>query len=190
VSVLLLATLVVGCSVDRAAIASDLRDASSGGNGAFGGSGGFGATGGFGGAGGFGATGGFGGVGGAGATGGFGGVVGDAGVDAAVHGYVPGAVGAPCSVDGDCMAAGPQRSCFTENQFAPILTLPGGYCSNVCDIAAAQPCEPGAACIAIPIGGFPLLMCMRTCITADECRTQAGYSCNMPFTSNTSVCSL
>jgi hypothetical protein len=113
----------------------------------------------------------------------------DAAADAAPQGYVPGSVGAPCTADAQCQAGLKMRTCFTESYFAPLLTLPGGYCGKLCDLSLSAPCEPGAACITFPTFP-PVPVCMRACTVDNDCRVQDGYSCNKPFTSNTSVCSL
>jgi hypothetical protein len=113
----------------------------------------------------------------------------DAAVEAGPLGYKPGSIGAPCGVDNECGAGGMSRTCFTENYFAPLLSLPGGYCGKLCDLVGPVPCEPGASCITFPTFP-PVLICMRACNRDDDCRIQAGYSCNKPFTSTVSVCSL
>jgi hypothetical protein len=156
-----------------------------------GGFGGSGATSGVGAFGGSAGTGGVGAVGGTGGVGAFGGTGGGgfSGGDAGILGYEPGAVGAPCTVDTECEAAQKSRTCFDETYFAPALTLPGGYCAELCDLSGI--CEIGAACIAIPTPvGFPVPVCMRTCRSDTDCRVAEGYSCNQPFTSTSSVCSL
>ena len=79
------------------------------------------------------------------------------------------------------------RTCFTETYFAPLLTLPGGYCANLCELSGA--CEPGSVCITIPTFP-PVPVCMRSCRGDTDCRVAEGYSCNQPFTSTSSVCSL
>jgi hypothetical protein len=177
------------CGVDRTPLfAGAAGDAS--------GSGGIGSTGGAGGSGGFSATGGVGGVGGSGgfsATGGIGGMggiggVSDAAIDAGPIGYEPGKVGAPCTADMECMANGASRTCLSEYVLQPALILPGGYCTTLCDVGLM--CEAGSACITIPLGFSVVFACMRECRSNSDCRQAEGYTCNQPFTSNTSVCSL
>lgn len=109
--------------------------------------------------------------------------------DAGPQGYEPGAVGAPCSDDHDCQLDRESRTCFSESYFAPLLTLPKGYCGKLCDLTAATPCELGAVCVTIPTFP-PIPACFRGCTSDADCRVQDGYSCNKPFTSTESVCSL
>ena len=113
----------------------------------------------------------------------------DAATDAPILGYEPGAIGAPCRGDNECQAGRTDRTCFTENYFAPLLTLPGGYCAKLCDLTASRPCEDGSSCITIPTFP-PVPVCMRGCRGDMQCRVDEGYSCNKPFTSGNSVCSL
>ena len=113
----------------------------------------------------------------------------DGAIDAGPVGYEPGAVGAPCTVDSQCWANGRMSTCFSESYFAPLLTLPKGYCGKLCDLTAPAPCETGAVCITIPTFP-PVPVCMRQCTRDHDCREQDGYSCNKPFTSTSSVCSL
>jgi hypothetical protein len=113
----------------------------------------------------------------------------DAAIDAAPQGYEPGKVGAPCGSEVDCTDDTMDRTCLSETQFAPLLTLPGGYCGKLCDPSLSMPCEAGAACITLPTFP-PILVCMRACSVDGDCRVQEGYSCNKPGTSSVSVCSL
>ncbi|HEX2676330.1 MAG TPA: hypothetical protein VHM19_06810 [Polyangiales bacterium] len=113
----------------------------------------------------------------------------DASLDAAAQGYVPGRVGAPCTSDNDCRLDGTNRICFTESYFAPLLTLPGGYCGKLCEASQTHPCEDGAVCITFPTLP-PIFACMRACTASSECRMAEGYSCNKPGTSQSMVCSL
>jgi hypothetical protein len=117
-------------------------------------------------------------------------LAGDGSVDAGPLGYEPGAVGAPCTVDAQCQLDGTMRRiCLAQSYFEPLLTLPGGYCGKLCDPSLRAPCESGAACITIPTFP-PIPACLRRCRMDTDCRVQAGYSCNKPFTSTESVCSL
>jgi hypothetical protein len=97
------------------------------------------------------------------------------------------APGAACTTDADCSAAGVERTCISEDALAPLLVLPGGYCSQFCN--SGLTCERGATCVLIPLGAFPLLVCMEACSTDAECRVAEGYTCNMAI-SDTPVCSL
>lgn len=110
--------------------------------------------------------------------------------DAALDGSTVHAVaapGAPCTTDAECSSPGVNRTCVAENALAPLLVLPGGYCSQFCDSGLA--CEPGATCVVIPIGFSALFVCMEACTTDTDCRVAEGYTCNMAL-SDTPVCSL
>ncbi len=76
-----------------------------------------------------------------------------------------GAIGASCSSDDDCRAAGPNKSCFTEDQ-----GLPGGYCTADCSL---QACPEGSTEVSL-YGQY--CRCMKTCKTDADCRE--GYSCD------------
>lgn len=179
--VVLAVAMASACSVDR----SPLLTGNAGDGSGNGGIGSIGGTAGTGGSGGFSATGG---VGGSAGLGGIGGNVSDAAIDAGPIGYEPGKVGAPCTGDGQCMASGASRTCLSEYVLQPALVLPGGYCTTLCDVGLM--CELGSTCITIPLGFSVVFACMRQCRSNSDCREAEGYTCNQPFTSNTSVCSL
>ncbi len=111
----------------------------------------------------------------------------DASIDAGPLGYEPGRIGAPCMASTDCEADRVSRTCISQYALQPALVLPGGYCTTLCDLGLA--CEPGSTCITIPTFP-PVFACMRECTVNEQCRVAEGYSCNKPFTSTVSVCSL
>jgi hypothetical protein len=76
-------------------------------------------------------------------------------------------VGQACTADANCME--PDLHCFLAlGKGGGAISLPGGYCSKVCD--SKTPCPMGSECIATLFGAF----CMNVCPTGG-CRS--GYSC-------------
>ncbi|APR77719.1 Type IV fimbrial biogenesis protein PilY1 [Minicystis rosea] len=77
----------------------------------------------------------------------------------------PGAnkAGAPCTANTDCAADHHDPIC---------LSLPDGYCSEVCN-TFPDDCPAGSVCV--PAGPAGETVCMATCTSQAECR--AGYTC-------------
>lgn len=83
-------------------------------------------------------------------------------------------IGDPCTTGTDCGSG-----VCVNRDFSP-----GGYCSRTCDLTAPD-CPAGTICIRDALGrGQP--GCMRTCITAPECRQ--GYVCRPEKDSQQAVC--
>lgn len=79
-------------------------------------------------------------------------------------------VGQPCTTTVDC--GSDPRSAY-NNEVGD--GFPGGYCIlEPCD--DAQVCPPGATCVALP---FETPSCMATCVDDGDCRSDAGYVCQL-----------
>lgn len=95
-------------------------------------------------------------------------------------GPVAGAIGAPCSGDGDCTDAG--AKCITDAQ-----GWPNGYCA-VADCETAG-CPSGSECFKMTSGNT---FCLKTCGDSSECAS--AYACDpsagacVPGCSNDSEC--
>jgi hypothetical protein len=112
------------------------------------------------------------------------------GTDGGPMGYTPGSVGAPCKNDRDCTTANTSSTCITEELVGGLLSLPGGTCGSLCDLApGGLSCEAGSTCITIPTFP-PVFICMRQCMTDADCRAAEGYKCKKPFANNENVCAL
>jgi hypothetical protein len=97
--------------------------------------------------------------------------------------------GAPCEVDGDCVALiGPDARCLKD--ILMVYALPGGYCSNDCalppdgmttHVKNAPDCFLGGDCVGLD-GYFEA--CALECQCDDDC-PRDGYECRrMPTISN------
>lgn len=77
-----------------------------------------------------------------------------------------GASGTECSQDSDCN--------FTTDAIC-IQDWQGGYCSRLCDDGY---CGAGASCELLDCDGAPCNICLVTCVTDSQCRTDEGYVCD------------
>lgn len=82
-----------------------------------------------------------------------------------------GPIGTPCAVHADCSATGSAPLCLPE-----IDGWPGGYCSELCDLATPV-CPDGAECVERLVGGdlAPHGVCLKTCLDTLDCAP--GYEC-------------
>ncbi|MBL93559.1 MAG: hypothetical protein CMH56_17295 [Myxococcales bacterium] len=75
-------------------------------------------------------------------------------------------VGAPCQIDTDC-------SFFDDGEC--ISDWPGGYCTRYCDDGF---CGEGGVCVQLECDTGPCSICLADCVSASDCRSQAGYTCD------------
>jgi len=107
-----------------------------------------------------------------------------------------GKVGSACSETIDCDAT-LDLECVTEIPPVPAVgfpgkTFPGGMCTRRCgepdpdstnpkDRELSTDCGPSAICVqssqARGGGSISMQMCLRTCASPSDCRTDEGYSC-------------
>lgn len=72
-------------------------------------------------------------------------------------------MGQPCAVDDDCLAG-----------HACLDTMPGGYCVQAnCDV---QGCPAGSSCWGF--NGGALFLCLKDCLSDNDCRTDDYYICD------------
>jgi serine protease len=85
-------------------------------------------------------------------------------------GSSPGQTGMPCLNDADCTFA-PDAECITA-----AGGWPGGYCSRDC--GADGYCGPGGSCEILDCDTGPCAICLRSCVSASQCRAGEGYLCD------------
>ena len=85
-----------------------------------------------------------------------------------------GGIGSACTEDMDCFNVG-QGTCYTTLQSGFVsYTLPGGYCTKMCNAnASTDECGTGATCVGMGSDAA----CVKTCGTNADCREDDGYGC-------------
>ena len=79
-----------------------------------------------------------------------------------------GAIGAACLSDTDCTFA-------TDAQCIIDAAWPGGYCTRLCDDGV---CGSGGSCENFECEDGPCALCLSTCLSAGQCRTGEGFTCD------------
>jgi hypothetical protein len=90
-------------------------------------------------------------------------------------GALPGAVGAACNSNTDCVGS---TTCAQSSM------LPSGYCTVV-DCDAQHPCPVGSLCYAV---SSTLSMCLATCDRHAACRAGNDYHCQPVYSGDVGVC--
>jgi len=90
----------------------------------------------------------------------------------------PAPIGGSCSENSDCAGDANCVGWFFE----------GGYCTTRCSNGDDSTCPGDAKCATMGMGQRKIMLCLASCASDKDCRTDEGYRCQPQFGSKSGVC--